>query len=68
MARELPLRFLPLDAHVGALRERYGPVYTAATLPAGVYGLTEPVGTSGSATTSWHGPTYRRAPYVTCSR
>ncbi|MFF4422990.1 TAXI family TRAP transporter solute-binding subunit [Streptomyces sp. NPDC001549] len=47
LAREMPLRFLPLDAHVGALRERYGPVYTAVTLPAGVYGLTEPVGTIG---------------------
>ncbi|MGW7332709.1 TAXI family TRAP transporter solute-binding subunit [Streptomyces sp. NPDC054840] len=47
LARELPLRFLPLEAHVGALRERYGPVYTAVTLPAGVYGLTEPVGTVG---------------------
>lgn len=47
LARELPLRFLPLDAHVSALRERHGPVYTAVTLPAGVYGLTEPVGTVG---------------------
>ncbi|MCX5195532.1 TAXI family TRAP transporter solute-binding subunit [Streptomyces sp. NBC_00249] len=47
LARELPLRFLPLDAHVGPLRERYGPVYTAVTLPAGVYGLAEPVGTIG---------------------
>lgn len=47
LARELPLRFLPLDAHVGALRERHGPVYSAVTLPAGVYGLTEPVGTIG---------------------
>ncbi|MFD3466213.1 TAXI family TRAP transporter solute-binding subunit [Streptomyces sp. NPDC058682] len=47
LARELPLRFLPLDAHVGALRERHGPVYTEVTLPAGVYGLTEPVGTIG---------------------
>lgn len=47
LARELPLRFLPLDDHVGALRERHGPVYTAVTLPAGVYGLTEPVGTIG---------------------
>ncbi len=47
LAREVPLRFLPLDAHVGVLRERYGPVYTAVTLPAGVYGLTEPVGTIG---------------------
>ncbi|MFJ4317970.1 TAXI family TRAP transporter solute-binding subunit [Streptomyces lavendulae] len=47
LARELPLRFLPLDTHVGPLRERYGPVYTAVTLPAGVYGLAEPVGTIG---------------------
>lgn len=47
LARELPLRFLPLDGHVGALRERYAPVYTAVTLPAGVYGLAEPVGTIG---------------------
>ncbi len=29
------------------LRERHGPVYTAVTLPAGVYGLREPVGTIG---------------------
>ncbi|MFE9480688.1 TAXI family TRAP transporter solute-binding subunit [Streptomyces spororaveus] len=47
LARELTLRFLPLDAHVDPLRDRYGPVYTAVTLPAGVYGLTEPVGTIG---------------------
>ncbi len=47
LAREMPLRFLPLDDYVGPLRERYAPVYTAVTLPAGVYGLTEPVGTIG---------------------
>ncbi|MFG2987776.1 TAXI family TRAP transporter solute-binding subunit [Streptomyces sp. NPDC048257] len=47
LAGEMPLRFLPLDDYVGALRERYAPVYTAVTLPAGVYGLTEPVGTIG---------------------
>ncbi|QES58480.1 hypothetical protein DEJ51_33735 [Streptomyces venezuelae] len=47
LARELPLRFLPLDAQAGVLRERYGPVYSPVTLPAGVYGLTEPVGTIG---------------------
>ncbi|MEU8435716.1 TAXI family TRAP transporter solute-binding subunit [Streptomyces sp. NPDC029216] len=47
LARELPLRFLPLDGYAGALRERYGPVYTAVTLPAGAYGLTGPVGTIG---------------------
>ncbi|MFJ9940016.1 TAXI family TRAP transporter solute-binding subunit [Streptomyces erythrochromogenes] len=47
LARELPLRFLPLDAYVGPLRARYAPVYTTVTLPAGVYGLREPVGTIG---------------------
>ncbi|WKV70201.1 TAXI family TRAP transporter solute-binding subunit [Streptomyces sp. PCS3-D2] len=47
LARELPLRFLPLDAYVGPLRARHAPVYTAVTLPAGVYGLTDPVGTIG---------------------
>ncbi|WP_405526123.1 TAXI family TRAP transporter solute-binding subunit [Streptomyces avidinii] len=47
LAGELPLRFLPLDDYVGPLRERYAPVYTAVTLPAGVYGLTEPVETIG---------------------
>ncbi|MDX6765099.1 TAXI family TRAP transporter solute-binding subunit, partial [Streptomyces sp. F8] len=47
LARELPLRFLPLDAYAGPLRARHAPVYTAVTLSAGVYGLTEPVGTIG---------------------
>jgi TRAP transporter TAXI family solute receptor len=47
LAREVPLRFLPLDRFVSALRERYGPVYTAVTLPSGVYGLKEPVATIG---------------------
>ncbi|WP_030761840.1 TAXI family TRAP transporter solute-binding subunit [Streptomyces sp. NRRL F-2664] len=47
LAREVPLRFLPLDAYVAPLRERHAPVYTAVTLPAGVYGLREPVGTVG---------------------
>ncbi|MFE9629707.1 TAXI family TRAP transporter solute-binding subunit [Streptomyces sp. NPDC006463] len=47
LARELPVRFLPLDGYVGALRERYGPVYTEVSLPAAVYGLTAPVGTVG---------------------
>ncbi|MEU9305101.1 TAXI family TRAP transporter solute-binding subunit [Streptomyces sp. NPDC048269] len=47
LARELPLRFLPLDGYVGPLRQRYGPVYTEVTIPAAVYGLTEPVGTVG---------------------
>ncbi|MGP3989192.1 TAXI family TRAP transporter solute-binding subunit [Streptomyces sp. 3N207] len=47
LARELPLRFLPLERQVSALRRRYGPVYTAVTIPAGTYGLKEPVGTIG---------------------
>ncbi|OKK22049.1 hypothetical protein AMK16_02145 [Streptomyces sp. CB00455] len=47
LARELPLRFLPLDGYAGALRELHGPVYSAVTLPAGVYGLTGPVGSIG---------------------
>ncbi|KPC65266.1 TAXI family TRAP transporter solute-binding subunit [Streptomyces chattanoogensis] len=47
LARTMPLRFLPLDGFVGPLRERYGPVYSAVTLPAGAYGLREPVGTIG---------------------
>lgn len=41
------MRFLALDGYVGALREAFGPVYTAVTLPASAYGLTEPVGTIG---------------------
>lgn len=49
LARRFPLRFLPLEAEAKTLRDRYGPVYTAVTLPAGVYGLTEPVGTIGVA-------------------
>ncbi|MFD0377621.1 TAXI family TRAP transporter solute-binding subunit [Streptomyces sp. NPDC127112] len=47
LARRLPLRFLPLDGYAAELRRRYGPVYTAVTLPAGAYGLTGPVGTIG---------------------
>ncbi|WP_337191976.1 TAXI family TRAP transporter solute-binding subunit [Streptomyces sp. HUCO-GS316] len=47
LAGELPLRFLPLEGQVSALREQYGPVYSSVTLPAGAYGLTKPVGTIG---------------------
>ncbi|WP_329201011.1 MULTISPECIES: TAXI family TRAP transporter solute-binding subunit [unclassified Streptomyces] len=49
LSRELGLRFVPLDGYVAPLRERYGPVYTAVTIPAGAYGLAEPVGTLGVA-------------------
>ncbi|MFB7285881.1 TAXI family TRAP transporter solute-binding subunit [Actinacidiphila glaucinigra] len=47
LAREMPLRFLALDGHVARLRAAYGPVYSAVTIPAGAYGLREPVGTIG---------------------
>ncbi|MFJ9841358.1 TAXI family TRAP transporter solute-binding subunit [Kitasatospora sp. NPDC101155] len=47
LARELPLRFVPLDAIAAALRERHGPVYAAVTLPTDAYGLRGPVGTLG---------------------
>nr|WP_237497894.1 TAXI family TRAP transporter solute-binding subunit [Streptomyces sp. SID8377] len=47
LAREIPLRFLALDGHVAELRAAYGPVYSAVTIPAGAYGLREPVGTIG---------------------
>ncbi len=47
LAQDLPLRFLALDGLVRPLRDIYGPVYTAVTLPAGVYGLREPVSTLG---------------------
>ncbi|MEU6314490.1 TAXI family TRAP transporter solute-binding subunit [Streptomyces sp. NPDC047014] len=47
LARVTPVRLLPLDGYVDALRERHAPVYTAVTLPGGVYGPAEPVGTIG---------------------
>ncbi|MEU6815354.1 TAXI family TRAP transporter solute-binding subunit [Streptomyces sp. NPDC046860] len=47
LARQLPLRLLSLEKEAEALRAEYGPVYTAVTVPAGVYGLTRPVTTIG---------------------
>ncbi|MFD8675541.1 TAXI family TRAP transporter solute-binding subunit [Streptomyces seoulensis] len=47
LARQLPLRVLSLEAEAEALRAEYGPVYSAVTLPAGVYGLAAPVTTIG---------------------
>ncbi|WP_420078167.1 TAXI family TRAP transporter solute-binding subunit [Streptomyces sp. JL4002] len=47
LARETPVRLLPLDGWVDALREHHAPVYSAVTLPAGAYGQTGPVGTIG---------------------
>ncbi|MGW2470843.1 TAXI family TRAP transporter solute-binding subunit [Streptomyces bauhiniae] len=47
LAWQLPLRVLPLETEAEALRAEYGPVYSAVTLPAGVYGLTAPVTTIG---------------------
>lgn len=35
----MEITFLPTDAVVDALREKYGPVYTAYTLPKDIYGL-----------------------------
>ena len=35
----MEITFLPTDSVVDALREKYGPVYTAYTLPKDVYGL-----------------------------
>ncbi|MFF3110043.1 TAXI family TRAP transporter solute-binding subunit [Kitasatospora sp. NPDC057904] len=47
LSAQLPVRFVPLDDVAGTLRERYGPVYSAVTLPAGAYGLRSPIGTVG---------------------
>ncbi|MET7678872.1 TAXI family TRAP transporter solute-binding subunit, partial [Streptomyces seoulensis] len=47
LARQLPLRVLSLESEAEALRAEYGPVYSAVTVPAGVYGLTAPVTTIG---------------------
>ncbi|MFE6780489.1 TAXI family TRAP transporter solute-binding subunit, partial [Streptomyces sp. NPDC057676] len=47
LARATPLRLLPLDDLVRALRTAYGPVYAPVTLPPGAYGAREPVRTVG---------------------
>lgn len=47
LARRRPIRLLPLDAELPALRVRYGHVYGLATVPAGLYGATGAVATIG---------------------
>lgn len=45
LATQLPLRIVPLAGSAQALRERYGPVYHPAAIPAGSYGLAHQVAT-----------------------
>lgn len=45
LAAQLPLRIVPLAASAQALRDRYGPVYHPAAIPAGSYGLGHQVAT-----------------------
>jgi TRAP transporter TAXI family solute receptor len=45
LARQLPLRIVPLADSAQALRDDYGPVYHAAAIPAGPYGLVHQVAT-----------------------
>ena len=45
LARAEPLRLLPLGSLAGPLQARFGPVYRAAEIPAGTYGLTGEVAT-----------------------
>lgn len=49
LARAMPIRLVPLGGSVAALRARFGPAYRAATVPAGTYGLRDPVPTLASA-------------------
>jgi uncharacterized protein len=45
LSRDLPLRAVALDQVVEGLRADHGGIYRPALLPAGAYGLREPVGT-----------------------
>ena len=49
LARRLPIRLVPLDGQLPALRARHGRVYTQVTVPAGLYGATGTVATVGVA-------------------
>lgn len=50
LADRSPIRLLPLDEHLPALRTRHGGgAYSAATVPAGAYGAAAPVATIGVA-------------------
>lgn len=43
LSRSVPLRLIPLDSLLGALRSTYGPIYQDVRIPAGVYRGTAPV-------------------------
>lgn len=47
LSRSVPLRLIPLDGWLGALRRTYGPVYQDVRVPAGVYRGTAPVSVVG---------------------
>jgi TRAP transporter TAXI family solute receptor len=47
LARAVPLRLVPLDGTVRALRERFGDFYVETAVPAAAYGLADAVGTVG---------------------
>lgn len=47
LARAVPLRLVPLDGTVRALRERFGDYYVETAVPAAAYGLADAVGTVG---------------------
>ena len=49
LAARRPIRLLPLDSAIPALRARFGPVYEATTVPADAYGPAAPVATLGVA-------------------
>jgi TRAP transporter TAXI family solute receptor len=47
LATRVPLRLLPLDQWIRALRRSYGAVYQRVQIPAGTYGFAPAVGTVG---------------------
>jgi TRAP transporter TAXI family solute receptor len=47
LSRSVPLRLIPLDGWLGALRRTYGPVYQDVRVPSGVYRGTAPVSVIG---------------------
>lgn len=47
LRRKTPIRLLPLDGSLGALRRTYGGVYQDIRVPTGVYGATAPVSVIG---------------------
>ena len=49
LAARRPIRLLPLESAIPALRARFGPVYEATTVPADAYGPAAPVATLGVA-------------------